>query len=154
MGERESIKEVRLTKHNIDNISLSDQELRYLVENSYNYDTTLLIEQIIDIFKRYKLVYILLKLSEFCLAIILIGLTFDKKEIIIDSLIKMYTDLDYGMANIIFYFIMTVTCSMSTIFYIYGAYSLYTLNVRSLKLYNSVSLFSSISTILLVYVNM
>jgi hypothetical protein len=154
VNEKESYKEVRLTKPNYDNLSLSDEELRYLVENANNYNANMLVEQITDIFKRYRMIYIILKLSEFCLSLFLIGLTLDKREYIINSLTRIYTDINYQMSSLFFYFIMTICCISSVIFYVYGAISLYKLNVYYAKIYSSISLFTAITTIVLVYVNM
>jgi hypothetical protein len=143
-----------MPKHNLDNVSLSDEELRYLVENANNYDTTMLVQQIIDIFKRYRLVYIILKLSELILSVFLIGLTIDKRKYIINSMMRVYTDITYEMANILFYFTLILCCMASLVFYVYGALSLYKLNIYYAKVYSNISLLTAISTILLVYINM
>lgn len=154
MNENESYKELRLTKPNFDTISLSDEELRYLVENANNYNSNMLVEQIIDIFRKYRMIYIVLKLSELCMSSFLIGLTFQKREYIINSLTNVYTDINIQIASFIFYFIMFICCTSSLLFYVYGAISLYNLKVYYAKFYSNISLFTAITTILLVYVNM
>ena len=133
---------------------MSDEDLRNIVENADYYDTNLLIEQIVDLFKRYSIIYIFLKLMELTLTVFLMFLTWDKRESTIYAINKIYTGMDESSAKWLFYIIFVTSNILNIIFYLLGILTLTKMNVKYAKMYSDMALFMSISTIMLVYLNM
>ena len=137
-----------------ENISLSDDELRYLIDNANEDEYPQLIYQILDVFRKYRLLYIIINICEMSLFCFLLYLTWNKRESSIAIMEDIYTDMNSKEASVIFYTIFYISLIINIFYYPFGFYSITKKNVKMIKYYSTFTLISSISTILLIYINM
>lgn len=89
-----------------------------------------------------------------CLTSFLMFITWQRRESSITIMEEIYRDLNSSEAASFFYFIFFISFLINLFFYPYGFYSLTKKKVKCLKIYTNVALFTAITTIFLIYINM
>jgi hypothetical protein len=85
-GEKDSAaenKEVQNNNNNnqeVDNLTISDDELQFIIENYDQFDYNVVIKHFLDSFRIYRLLFFLFFISEMGLTCFLMFLTWEKRE--------------------------------------------------------------------------
>ena len=64
----------------VDNLTISDDELQYIIENYDQFDYNVVIKHFLDSFRIYRLLFFLFFISEMGLTCFLMFLTWEKRE--------------------------------------------------------------------------
>lgn len=161
-GEKDSTAEVKQPEilnnnHNRDqndNLTISDSELQYIVDNYDQFDQSNIIEQLLQVFRRNQLIFVCLLTIEMSLTVFLLFITWRKKENSIMMLQDIYKDLNAREAAILFYVVFLASLLLNVIFYPLGFYSLISKKVNLFKTFSSYSLYTAILTVFIIYINM
>jgi hypothetical protein len=135
-------------------LSLSDEELRYIIDSTAQDDYPMLIEQILDLFRKYRLFFAFLKCCEMFLFWMLMFTTWVKRESSITLMEEVYHDLNTKEAAFMFHLFFHTTVVMNLLYYPFGFFALARKNVKLLKLYTHMTLVVSVMTIIMIYINM
>jgi hypothetical protein len=133
---------------------LSDDELRYLVSHTQQDDYPYLLEQILDIFSKYRILFLIVKSFEMILSISLLVITYQKRELTIATMQDVYKDLNANSAHIVFYIIFYFSVGINCFFYPFGFYALTVKNLKLLKIYSGFTILVAVCSVLLVYINL
>lgn len=159
-GEKDSIfikidnneDELKKNHENLENLSLSDEELQYIIDHADRFDYHTLINEILDLFRTYRWVFLFCLVIEMILSCIVTFKTFSNKEDIISSLF-LYESIDTVEASMFFNCFLVLSLVFNTIFYPLGFFSIVNKNVRFIKLFSKFSIFSAFAMIGFSYVN-
>jgi len=159
VGEKESIVETKEPNNyqeneQAENLTISDSELQYIVDNYDRFDHNNLIEQLLQVFRRNQLIFLSVLFLEMSLTVFLLFITWTKKESSISMLQDIYKDLNGREAAMLFYTFFGVSLLLNMIFYPLGFYSLVSKKVNMLKMFSVFSMYTAIMTIFIIYVNM
>lgn len=134
-------------------MNISDDDLRFIVEHATNDEYSLLLDQLLNLFRKYRLSFILIFLGEMSFTLILLFITWDKKDNAILLMHEMYNDLNLVESAHIFYFIYFISLLANLIFYPFGLISLSIKNVKTIKFFSNLILINAFLTMILIYVN-
>lgn len=136
----------------VENLSLSDEELQYIIDHADRFDYHTLINEILDLFRTYRWVFVLCLVVEMILSSIVTFKTFTNKEDIISNL-YVYESIDTVEASMFFNCALVLSLTFNTIFYPLGFFSIVNKNVRFIKLFSKFSIFSAFVMIGFSYIN-
>lgn len=138
----------------VDNLTVSDSELQYIIDNYDQFEHTTIIEQLVSVFRRNQIVLFLLILIEMSMTFFLLLVTWNKKENSIVVLQQIYRDLNSKEAALIFYTIFTLNLILNLVFYPLSFYSLVTKKLKVFKMFSVYCLYTAIMTVFIVYLNL
>ena len=121
-------------------LNLSDEELRYIIDSTAQDEYPMLIEQILDLFRKYRFFFILMKCSEMFLFWCLMFTTWAKRESSITLMEEVYRDLNSREAAFLFHIFFHTSLVLNLFYYPFGFYALAKKNVKYLKLYTHFTL--------------
>lgn len=133
---------------------LSDDDLRYLVDSTTTDDFPALVEQLLDVFRRYRLVFTLITVFEMFLTFILTLLTWEKRETAITIMEEIYKDINSKEAASSFYALFVFTLCVNFVYYPFGFYALARKSVRLIRFYSFFIIFNAMFILLSIYINM
>ena len=136
-----------------DNFTISDEDLQYIIENHQQFDISTLLEHIVSIFRRNQLLFCLLFMIEMSLCSMLFLVTWRKKEYSIVMMQNLYKDLDHYQASLLFHGIFFINLIMNIVLYPLGFYSLVSKKIQVMKYFSTLCLYTSLSSIFIVYLN-
>jgi len=160
-GEKDSIyekkekldEELCENQRNLENLTLSDEELQYLIDNAEQFDYNNLMNQIVEIFRTYRYIFLFVLIIELLLMSTIMFRTFAEKEDIITNLVMMYKDLSAIEASVFFNCVFVAFIIINTVFYPLGFYSISNKKVKLLKHFANLSIYSAIGAIFIIYIN-
>lgn len=138
---------------NLNNLSLSDEELQFLIDHADQFDYHSLIDQILDIFRNYRILFFLLLTLELCIMSSLLFNTFKNKENSVTMMEEIYKDLNAEEASLFFNGIFCIVILLNAGFYPLGYYALIEKKVKLLKHFSLFALYTAIATIFIIYIN-
>jgi hypothetical protein len=137
-----------------DYLNLSDDELRYLVNSASQDEYPFLLNQLLDIFTKYRIFFITFKMCEMALSLFLILMIWDKRESTISSMQEIYRDLTPHEAYVVFHSIVIFSMVLNIIFYPFGFYAIAVKNIKVLKFYSTCTMFMAVTSVFLIYINL
>lgn len=160
-GEKDSIyekkekydEELCQNQRNLETLTLSDEELQYIIEHAEQFDYSSLLNQIIDIFRTYRYIFMFSLVLELLMMSTIMFKTFTSKEDIVTSMVGVYKDLNAIEASMFFNCVFIAFLSSNALFYPLGFYSISNKNVKYLKYFANLSIYSAIGTIFIIYIN-
>ena len=160
-GEKDSIydkkekldEELCQNQRNIDNLSLSDDELQYILDHADQFDYCNLINQIINLFRTYRYVFIFCLVIEFLIMSSIMFRTFQNKEDIITSMVGLYKDINAREASMFFNCVYIAFLIANSIYYPLGFYSIAKKQVKLMKYFANLSAYSALGIIFIIYIN-
>ena len=158
-GERDSTLECKAllgrnqNNNNNDVLTVSDEELQYIIENYENLDHNNIIEEIINVFRKNQMILLLFVIFEMSLSSFLLFITWKKKEGSIMIMQNVYKDISSFEAMVLFYSIFFVSLLLNLFYYPLAFYSLTSKKVKIFKFFTTYSLYTSIVTIFIIYIN-
>ncbi len=145
--------EINENQINLNNLSLSDEELQYLIDHADNFDYYTLIEQILEIFRSYRILFFMTLILELFLTTSLLYSSFKNKETAIYLMQEIYKDMNADEANFFFNVSFISLLLINLIYYPIGLYGILYKKVKHLKIFSSISLYSAIACIFIFYIN-
>ena len=133
---------------------LSDDDLRYLIDTASVDEYPIMIDQLLDIFRKYRLTFTLLNLFEMFLTFFLTLLTWQKRETAITIMEEIYKDINTKEAAVSFYFLFFLTLGINLLYYPLGFYAIAKKNVRLMKFYSFFIVFNAMFILISIYINM
>jgi hypothetical protein len=115
---------------------LSDDELRNLIDTTANDEYPALIGHLLDIFRRYRIIFTLCTLLEMFLSFSLTFLTWEKRETAITVMADIYQDINSREAAISFYVLFFTTLVLNLVYYPFGYYALAKKSVRLMRVFS------------------
>lgn len=158
-GERDSTTETKAllnrdrNVYNNDVLTVSDEELQYIIENYENLDHNNILEEIISVFRKNQMILLLFIIFELTLSSFLLFVTWKKKEGSILIMQSVYKDISSFEAMILFYSIFFTCVVLNLVYYPLAFYSMMTKKVKIFKVFTTYSLYTSIVTIFIIYIN-
>jgi hypothetical protein len=162
-GEQDSTAETKQISEDItnlnrnnenENLTISDSELQYIIDNYDQFEHTNIIEQLLNVFRRNQIIFLVLLITEMSLTCFLLFITWKKKESSIIMLQEIYKDLNSKEASLLFYTIFMISFVLNSAFYPLGFYSLVSKKVNIFKMFSTYSLYTAILTVFIIYLNM
>lgn len=120
----------KMPTRDIDEIAISDDDLRHIIDISTETDYPFLIKQIISLFKNYINVYIIIKACEVFLSYYLIAELYFSKENSIRKIHYLFT-CDYDKSKLTLYSLLALIAFCTTI---YSVLSIVMIKIKNLKL--------------------
>ena len=111
---------------NQDELTITDSDLQYIVENYEQFDQGNIIEEFLAILNRNQIIFFLLLTIEFSLSLFLLFVIWKKKDNSILLVQKLYKELSVKGSMILFYIVYGIAFITDLVFYPLGYYSLYT----------------------------
>lgn len=145
--------DLKQNQENLDNLVLSDDELQFLIDHADRFDYHSLIEQVIDVFKSYRFLFIVALLLEMLLMSGLLYNAFKNKEASILMMEEIYTDLSPEEANMFFNFAFIMLLALNLVYYPLGLISISMKKIKQLKYFAILSLYTAIATVFVIYIN-
>lgn len=139
---------------NAEILTLSDSELQYIIENYENLDQASVIDQILTVYKRNQFIFLFILILEMSLSCFLLFITWQKKENSILVMQEIYKDLNGFEASILFHTIFFITLVLNSVLYPMGYYALISKKIKILKWFSTLTLYSGVMTIFIIYINM
>lgn len=136
-----------------ENLTISDSELQYLVENQDQFEAGSILEQFVLMFRKHQIVFLFLLAIEMSLTVFLLFITWKKRENSIMLLQDIYKELNTNESCILFYSIYTLALIINMVYYPIAFYALTTKKLKFMKFFSLISLYSGILTIFIVYIN-
>lgn len=135
------------------NYSVSDEELQYIITNYAHMDQTSVISQILSVYRRNQIVFLLLIISEILFSMSLLSNSWQKRERSINTMEDIFKDLNGNEASIIYYSFIIVVSLISVLTFSLALYSLSKKNITAFKITSKLYLLISLLTILDLYLN-
>lgn len=159
LGHKKGEKDSTIYQHQnkakaLDELTISDSELQYIVDNYDQFNQSDLIEEFLSILKRNQIIFLLLLTVEMSLSIFLLFITWKKKDSSIQILQKLYKDIGSKVSYIIFVVVYCFGLIIDLVFYPIGFYSLYSKKYKLLNYFSNLALYSGILSIFIIYFNM
>ena len=145
--------ELNQNQDNLNNLSLSDEELQYLIDHAEQFDYFSLIQQILEIFRSYRILFFMTLILEMALMTSLLFTTFKNKENSILMMEEIYKDVNAEEVSMFFNTVLFLLIALNAVYYPLGFYSILQKKVKYLKYFSSISLYSAIACIFIIYVN-
>ena len=145
--------EIVQNQENINNLSLSDEELQYLIDHAEQFDYYSLIQQILEIFRSYRVLFFIGLILEFSLTSSLLFTTFKNKENSVLMMEEVYKDLNAEEASLFFNTVFIVYMIINAFYYPFGFYGILQKKIKHLKYFSNLALYSAIGTIFIIYIN-
>lgn len=160
-GEVDSIVDLKekeanaLKEHqqNLNELTMSDDELQYLIDHADQFNYYALIEQVLDVFRSYRLLFLVTLLLDLSLMMWIMFSTFENKEYSITMMEDLYRDVSAEEASRFFNVIFIFLFIINMIFYPLGFYSISLKKVKLLKYLALFSLYTAVSTVFVIYIN-
>lgn len=150
--ERISLK-LKDNQENLNNLAISDDELQYLIDHAAQFDFNSLIQQVLDLFRSYRNLFILILITELLLMSALLFSSFKSKETTILMMEEIYHDLSAQEANIFFNFVFVSFILLNSIYYPLGFYAISSKKIKHLKYFSLLSLYTAVTTVFVIYIN-
>lgn len=141
-------------RNNDDALSISDEELQFIIDNYDQFDHNNLIEQIVSVFRKNQIIFLFVLILEMLLSCTLLIMTWKKKEASILIMQEIYKDLNSMEASLLFHTIYFITVILNIMYYPLSFYALSTKKVKVFRLFSTLSLYTAITTIFIIYINM
>ena len=138
---------------NQDDLTITDSDLQYIVENYEQFDQGNIIEEFLTILNRNQIIFFLLLTIEFSLSLFLLFVIWKKKDNSIFLVQKLYKELSYKASMILFYTVYGIAFATDLVFYPIGYYALYTKKIKLLGYFANIALVTGVMTIFVVYIN-
>ena len=138
---------------NQDELTITDSDLQYIVENYEQFDQGNIIEEFLTILNRNQIIFFLLLTIEFSLSLFLLFVIWKKKDNSILLVQKLYKELSVKGSMILFYIVYGIAFITDLVFYPLGYYSLYTKKINLLGYFANCALVTGVMTIFVVYIN-
>jgi hypothetical protein len=145
--------EINQNQENLNNLSLSDEELQYLIDHAEQFDYYSLIQQILEIFRSYRILFFMTLILELALMSSLLFSTFKNKENSILMMEEIYKDVNAEEISLFFNTVIFLLILLNAVYYPLGFYSILQKKVKYLKYFSTISLYSAIACIFIIYVN-
>ena len=139
--------------HNQGELTITDSDLQYIVENYEQFDKGNIIEEFLTILNRNQIIFFLLLTIEFSLSLFLLFVIWKKKDNSILLVQKLYKELSIKASMILFYIIYGIAFITDLVFYPLGYYALYTKRINLLGYFANCALVTGVMTIFVVYIN-
>ena len=139
--------------HNQDELTITDSDLQYIVQNYEQFDQGNIIEEFLTILNRNQIIFFLLLTIEFSLSLFLLFVIWKKKDNSILLVQKLYKELSIKASMILFYIIYGIAFITDLVFYPLGYYALYTKRINLLGYFANCALVTGVMTIFVVYIN-
>jgi hypothetical protein len=153
-GESDSVNnQIQIMEIKHENLSISDEELRYIIDSSAHLDREILVDELVEMYSRYRKSYLYLSVAELLLNVFLMISILVNNDAIITQIGKLYTDLSDSEAQFVFYLVYCASLVMNILFYSSVFATLFKKNIYQLKCYSYINLFLTLMTILQVYVH-
>lgn len=155
-GEKDSIYQSTNEKPNAaneENLTITDSDLQYIVENYEQFDQGNIIEEFLTILNRNQIIFFLLLTIELSLSVFLMFVVWKRKDYSIEMIQRFYKDISHKATIIIFYVTFSLLSVINVVFYPVGFYALYTKKIRLLGYFANSALVTGVFTIFLVYIN-
>lgn len=152
-GKDKDLDPLNQNQENINNLSMSDEELQFLIDNANQFDYQHLINQILEIFRSYRVLFFLVLILELCLMSTLLFNTYKTKEASILIMEEIYKDLNAEEASLFFNIVFVIFTSLNAFYYPVGFYAITQKQIKILKFFSIFSLYSAIATIFVIYIN-
>lgn len=178
-GERDSSSEAKAQANNIENLNngqsaaviltsnmngnntlgnnflyLSDDELRNLIDTTANDEYPALIGHLLDIFRRYRIIFTCSTLVEMFLSFGLTFITWEKRETAITVMADIYPEINSREAAISFYILFFTTLALNIVYYPFGYYALARKSVRLMRVFSFFILFNAMFILLSINIDM
>ena len=137
----------------LDSLTVSDDELQFLLDHADDFDFNTLFNQIVSVFRTYRFVFLVCLVVEMILMSLIMFKTFINKEDIITNMVNMYKDLSAIEASIFFNCAFVLFMLGNTIYYPVGYYAISNKKIKLLRFFANFSIYSAVATIFLVYMN-
>lgn len=133
--------------HNQGELTITDSDLQYIVENYEQFDQGNIIEEFLTILNRNQIIFFLLLTIEFSLSLFLLFVIWKKKDNSILLVQKLYKELSIKASMILFYIIYGIAFITDLVFYPLGYYALYTKRINLLGYFANCALVTGVMTI-------
>jgi len=133
---------------------LSDDELRNLIDTTANDEYPALIGHLLDIFRRYRIIFTCSTLVEMFLSFGLTFITWEKRETAITVMADIYPEINSREAAISFYILFFTTLALNIVYYPFGYYALARKSVRLMRVFSFFILFNAMFILLSINIDM
>jgi len=110
-------------------------------------------ERILNVFRKHQIYFFLLLSAETILNVILTIFTWNSRGESIKIMENIYSDIHYFEAFFLFYSIYCANIMISVIYFPLGYYAMCKKNIRILRYFVALSIYSAIAIIFLLYLN-
>jgi len=155
-GERDSTynkKDKNSDDNNFDNLTISDADLEYIVENYDQFDQNILLSDFLKVLRRNSIFFSLLLLMELILSLFCFYFSWKKQNESIIIINKLYKNLTMENARQAFTIIFICSIVLDIIYYPLGFISIYLKKYKLLNFFANFSLVTGILMIFIVYIN-
>jgi len=155
-GERDSTYNKKNDNKNdetFDNLTISDADLEYIVENYDQFDQNNLLSDFLKVLRRNGILFSLLLFVEMTLSLSCFYFSWKKQNESIVLISKLYKNLTIEKAEQVFKIIFIISIILDVIYYPLGFISIYSKKYKLLNFFANFSLITGIFMIFIVYIN-
>lgn len=151
--EEKHKQDIKQTLSYTNNLTVSDDELQYLLDNSDNFDFHMLINQLLEIFKSYRTLFIIFLILETILSTALTINSFSNKQSMLRLITEVYETITIDQASYIYNSALYCFMLINLVYYPLGYYSILVKNIKYLKYFSIISISSAFTCVFIIYIN-
>ena len=155
-GERDSTyykKDNNSDDNNFDNLTISDADLEYIVENYDQFDQNILLSDFLKVLRRNSILFSSLLFIELILSLFCFYISWKKQKESIILINKLYKNLTIDNSRKAYMIVFISSFILDIIYYPLGFISIYLKKYKLLNFFANFSLITGILMIFIVYIN-
>jgi len=133
---------------------MTDEDLQYAIENATRLNLGEILDEILDAFVKYRILFFIVFLMEMTFNSFLMYITWQKREFTINLIENSYRGFHKKEAQLMFYIILGAMALLNLIIYPLGITAVITKKIKWLKFFSKFSLYTSVIIIFMVFINL
>jgi len=134
-------------------MTVSDIDLQTLLDNTSNLNINTLLDEVLNVFRKYRILLFVLLFLEMALSLFLCFIVWKRREHSIYVIEKVYRDINSFESSICFFIIFLTNLLINFFFYPIGYIAIVYKNIKLMRFFSFFALYSAIGCIILIYVH-